>query len=266
MSIIERVSGALSAAKKAWLEPIDANKAQVPVNIEVPATGTPNPYYVDTLSKIGEELPQITPYFDSVEVATHSTTKGKVECRFEKMSADIDAELEREDKNFDKLQGMIYQVIMMMMRLAGKLDQEHIYELGIKVKKQAHEIQASYNTWQGLTVTIISSGISMAGGCAGLAPFLPLSIITADNARNLLTASQSIGSAGTGLSGIGSIFNNRSEGSRQVMQILLRRTQDTEEERKGSKHSKQDLLKSAKAALEEFLRTMHETVRAALGP
>jgi hypothetical protein len=263
MSIIERFSGVLSAAKKAWQEPVETKNAQIPANIEIPPAKTVNPYYVDTLSKIGEELPQITPHFDRVEVGIHSTTKGKVECHFEKMSADIDAELDKEDKNFDKIQGMIYQVIMMMMRLASKIDQDHIYELGIKVKKQAHEIQASYNTWQGLTVTIISSGVSMASGCAGLAPLLPLSVITADNAKNLLSASQGLGSAGTGLSGIGSIFNNRSEGSRQVMQIYLRRTQETEEERKGSKHSKQDLMKSAKAAAEEFLRTMHETARAA---
>lgn len=253
MPLIERFSNALSAAKKAWQEPKvkPVKDAAVSGTVEQPAATT---YYVDTLSKTSEALPEVT---------NSPVQKSPVESRWEVMSAEIDEMLNQEKKDIEKLFPMIHSMIMLMMRMAAKYDQEAIYEISIKVKAKSQEIKATYNTWQGLTITVISAGISFAGGAAGLAFTLPASVIAAETARNLSMASQSIGTASTGLSGIGSIFNNRSEGTRQVENINLKRLQDTEEEKKGSKHNKGDLIKSAKAAAEEFQRSQHEAKRAA---
>ncbi|HEV8051389.1 MAG TPA: hypothetical protein VGP47_02760 [Parachlamydiaceae bacterium] len=263
MSILNSLSNALSSTKKAWLDPVDNIKevaAIAPItslpSIAGPGSGT---YYIDTISKSGDELPNI-----SGSVSGNFSVpeeKGRFESKLDQLTAKMNTELMQDDRDFDRLQTMIYQVIMMMMRMAAKSDLENIQEITVKVKKQAGEIQATYNTWQGLTVTIISSTVSVAGGCAGLAPFF----IAGPAAVTLQGASQGIASAGTGLSGIGSVFNNRSEGQRQVYQIHLKRLQDTEEERKGSKHTKGDHIKTAKAALEEFFRTKHEAHKAATG-
>ena len=272
MSIIDRLSNAFTDAKKTWLDPLLEKKKEVAAVTTATPQATAGPgssaYYVDTISKASSDLPK-----NNAGAATGTligsltvvNEKGRIESRLDLISAKINAELAQDDRDFDKLQTMIYQVVMMMMRLAAKSDTENIHEINLKVKKQAQDIKATYNTWQGLTVTIISSTVSVAGGCAGLTPFLPSALISSQSATYLLQASQSIGTAGTGLSGIGSIFNNRSEGNRQVYQIHLKRLQDTEEERKGSKHTKGDHLKTAKAALEEFLRMKHEAHKAATG-
>lgn len=271
MSIIDRLSNAFTATKKAWIDPVLEKKKEVAATIIATphATGPgSSAYYTDTISKAASDLPKIDAGATTgalIGSLTVNTEKGRIESRLDIISAKINSELALEDRDFDKLQAMIYQVIMMIMRLAAKSDTANIYEISLKVKKQAQDIQDTYNTWQGLTVTIIASTVSVAGGCAGLAPFLPSALISSQSANYLLQASQPIGSAGTGLSGIGSIFNNRSEGNRQVYQIHLKRLQDTEEERKGSKHTKGDHIKTAKAALEEFLRMKHEAHKAATG-
>lgn len=279
MSLIDRLSNAFTATKKAWFDPLlekrKDNSAAGEANAAAAATAVPpsagpgsNAYYVDTISKAQSDLPKINAGANAgtlIGSLTVTNDKGRLETKLDLISAKINAELSQDDSDFDKLQTMIYQVVMMMMRLAAKNDHENIQELNLKIKKQAQEIQSTYNTWQGLTVTVISAGVSVAGGVAGLSPFMPSALISTESAKLLLSASQGIGSAGTGLSGIGSIFNNRSEGNRQVYQIHLKRLQDTEEERKGSKHTKGDHLKTAKAALEEFLRMKHEAHKAATG-
>jgi hypothetical protein len=237
-----------------------------------------NPYYIDSTAKAVDEsdpttvanakkktdkdLPQIVVDLKEKEVAVYPT-RVKLEDRLQQLSAKVDAHLELEDKDFDKLQLMIYQVIMAIMRRDAKLDQHNMHELTIKIKKQAEEIKSTYNTWGNLTITVISAGISVGGGIAGLAPFFPASAITPEAAAQLHAASQSIGTAGTGLSGIGSIFNNQNEGKRSVLQIHLKRSQDLEEERKGSKQNKSQLMSSAKSAAEEFQRLRHEAHKTA---
>lgn len=261
--VFERLSNALSAAKKAWQEPKIDDK--VPAITDTVEQVLVSNYYVDTLSKVGEELPTVgNAQPANTQLTTAAIYKGKVEYHLDKLSKQFDLELRLEDgRDYDRLQSQIYAIIMCMMRMAAKADQENIYEISLKIKTQAHEIQATYNTWQGLTITVISASVSIAGGVAGLAPFFPAALISEGGAKALAYASQGIGTAGTGLSGLGSIFNNKSEGTRQVLQIYLKRSQDAEEERKGSKQNKGQLINTAKAAAEEFNRSRHEAHRAA---
>lgn len=253
MSLFERFSSTFQAAKNAWYKPQveDLPKDKPKGNFTIPQV---NVYYVDTIAKADQDVvkPPVAPAAPGTEVH-----KGRLETQLEKMSEDMNAELAKNIPDFEKLQATIYKVIMMMMRVAAKADMEQIQEFSVKVKKQAYEIQGTYNTWQGLTITVISAGISIAGGVAGVSPFMPF--VPPETAKNLLTASQSIGNAGTGLSSIGQVFDKRSEGSRSVMQTFQRIMQDKEEERKSAKHSKSDLIKSAKSGLEEVLRQEHQS-------
>jgi hypothetical protein len=249
-SIFERLSNTFDAAKKAWHgQPKEAPEDKLPANFKVPPVSI---YYVDTLAKTGENV-----------ALTTDVHKGRVEKQLDKMSADMDAELAKGIPDFDKLQAMIYKVIMMMMRVAAKSDIEQIHEFSVKIKKQAYEIQGTYNNWQGLTITVISAGISIAGGVAGVSPFIPF--VNPESAKYLVQASQAIGTAGTGLSSIGSIFDKRSEGSRGVMQTFQRIIQDKEEERKSAKHSKSDHIKTAKSGAEEAERMRHQSSSTILG-
>lgn len=243
----ERLTNALSAAKKAW-QAQEVNEKQPTAPAALP-TPNVNLYYVDTISKAEEELP----------VITH---KGRLECRREEMSAELDAALRQDEKDPNKLQSVIYGIIMLMMRLAAKSDQENIYKITLKVKTQAHEIKATYNRWEGVTIAVISAAVSIGGGLAGLSPFVPTSLLSSESSKILFSASQSIGTAGTGLSGIGSIFNNKSEGERQVLNTYSRQTQDAGDEKKGSKQNKNASIKDAKDSLAECARAHNEAVRA----
>lgn len=240
---------------------VGVNKAVKKKEAAAPAS-SPSSTTDQTITKTSGPLPQIAVDLNEKEVTVYSERK-KLEDRLQQLSAQVDAHLELEDKDFDKLQLMIYQVIMAIMRRDAKLDQHNMHELTVKIKKQAEEIKSTYNTWGSLTITVISAGISVGGGIAGLAPFFPASAMTPEVAAKLHGASQAIGTAGTGISGIGSIFNNRSEGTRQVLQIHLKRSQDLEEERKGSKQNKSQLMSSAKSAAEEFQRLRHEAHKTA---
>lgn len=261
MSLITRLSHTFNAALKAWSE--SANAVEQP---QTPGGTTQQPgvnaYYVDTMAKAGEDLSKLIP--PPVSATTTSPVavinQGRVETHLDDLTAAINAELAKPTQDFDRLQVLIYKVIMLTMRLAAKTESEQIREFSFKIKNQAQEIKATYNNWQGLTVTVISAGVSVAGGLAGLSPFMPFE---PQVAQALQMASQSIGTAGTGLSGIGSIFNNRSEGTRQVEQLNLKSMQDKEQDHKEFKQHKNDLLKTAKATADEFDRNKHQANTAA---
>lgn len=201
--------------------------------------------------------------------ATASTVptqpKSRIEIYYEQLSIQIDEELQKEEKDFDKLRNTIDKVIMMLLRLSAVADQERIFEIIVKVKNQAVEIQGTYNKWQGMSITVISAGISITAAVAGLTPLLPSEVISANIAQTLASASMQIGTMSTGLSGFGSLFTNREEGNRTVYQVYLKKYQDQEEEKKGSKHGKTDLMKSVNNTAHENLRNRHDAVRSVLG-
>lgn len=188
-----------------------------------------------------------------------------IETRLDNLSKEIDGKLKQNNINFEALQRQVYQVIMLMMRRAAKTDQEYLSELNVQIKAQAVQVQGTYNTWPGVTVTLISAGVSIFGGCAGLSPLLPSSVISQSMAQTLSQSSQAIGTAGTGISGVGSLFNSRNEATRGVLQINLKRTQDKEEDRKGTKHSNNESRKTAKTAMEEFMRMHHDALKTMMG-
>ena len=229
-----------------------------------PAAPAFNPYYQDTMAQAGEmpvPQPEAEKGLANGHVIVH-TDKGRVDYRLEEIDFQIDSELEKDERDYEKLFAMIYSVLMLMSRLAAKSDQEKIQEIQVRVKSQAKEIKATYNTWQGMSITIFSAGVNIFAGAAGLAPLFPVSMIAAETAKNLAQSATPVSYAGQGIGGIGSLFDKRSEGNRRVFEIYLQRYQGTEEERKSSKHSKGDHLKTAKAAADEFQRNKHEAFRA----
>lgn len=251
-SFFNRLSNVFESAKTAWQAPSDqSTEEKLPENFTIPPVKV---YYVDTMSKAGEENPIPVPPPPPSEVH-----KGRLDTHFDKISEEMDAELANGTPNFDKLQTMIYKVIMMMMRIAAKADIEQIQEFTITIKKQAYEIKGTYNKWEGVTITVFSAGISMFGGAAGLSPFAPSFIISADTVQKLVAASHSIGTAGTGLQSIGPIFDKNSEADRSVMQTFQRIIQEKEEERKSGKQSNNDHMKNAKNAAEEVDRQKHQS-------
>lgn len=256
-SFLSRFSNSYQAAKKAWQTPAEQKIENAPS----PKTPQPlvNIYYVDSLAKVGEEVNK-----NAVAAAPASDpSKGRLEIYYEQLSNDANAELAKKDLNFDKLHDMIYKVIMMMMRMGAKTDAQRAREFNLKIEKQAVEIQATYNNWQGKAVTYISAGIGFAGAGAGLSPFIPF--MTPTTIRALVHASQPIGTASTSLSSIGSLFDKKSEASRSLMQTYQRIYQDKEEECKSAKHSKSDQIKSAKSANEEAERMRHQSTSSILG-
>jgi hypothetical protein len=290
MSLITRLSQTFQAAKKAWYEPVNPIEEVKPLEKVVPPGASP--YYIDTISKVngGEEVnhttsftinvnnlanPVANPYYtdtiskandggeEPISIVASNTKHKNFEARLDELTATIDKELAKETQDFEKLHALIYKVIMMMMRLGAKSESEQIREFTIKIKDKAQDIKATYNTWQGLTITVISSAVSVAGGIAGLSPFLPASVISAQSAQALLQASQSIGTAGTGIGGIGSIFNNRSEGLRRVEELNQKLLESNQEELKGFKQNKSEHIKTAKATAEEFERNRHQAHSAA---
>lgn len=255
MSLIERLSNTFSAAKKAWQQDPEDQLAEVKLPDNFPPV---NVYYVDTMAPADPAAPTAP----GTTVVPPPPYKGLVETRYEKMSADMNTELANGAPDFDKLQSMIYKVIMLMMRMAAKSDMEQIHEFSVKIKQQAYEIQGTYNTWQGLTITVISAAVSFGGAGAGLSPFIPFNI-SPDTVRALVNASQSIGTASTGLSSLGSAFDKRSEGTRSVMQTFQRIMQEKEEERKTGKQTKNEHIKTAKAADKENDDAKHQAYNAA---
>jgi hypothetical protein len=243
---------------------VDSSFSDFKPSVPSPKVTDPvNPYYVDTIAKAGEEVPLDNSGKTTVTTAV-AVQPSLLEIEIETLSSGIDKEISKLDNiNFKRLEEMVYKIIAVLMRRAAKTDQEYISEMNIQIKLQAIKIQSTYNNWKGVTITVISAGISMFGGAGGLAPLLPTKLVSEEIGKVLAQSSQGVGSAGTSLGGIASIFNSGAEGERQVLQIYLKRTQDKEEDKKGSKHGNKQhaddaisSLKAANQAASEAFRAM----------
>jgi hypothetical protein len=237
---------------------------EAPAKIEKAASTatTVDPYYVDTIAPAPaiSEVPNII--VDIGASSNISVYQGKLEQHLEELSFHVNAHLALDKKDFEKLHAMIYQVIMALMRLSGKDDSQLAYETSLKITAEAKKIQGTYNTWAGLTITVVSATVSIGAGFAGLATFAPASVMTAETAKALSKASTGIGSAGTGIGGFGTIVNNSSQGKREVMQIHLQQIQGHQQGHKEESKDKKNLVNSAKAASDEFHRVKHQAASA----
>lgn len=216
-----------------------------------------SPYYKDTISSYHDDLQA------AASQQSFKGTSSILEEKIEQLSNDIDIELKKYNRNFEKLQELVYKVISAMMHRAKQVDQEYISETGADIKIQAVKVQGTYNAWPGLVITVISSGISVAGGAAGLSPMV--SWINPETAKVFQGASQSIATAGTGLGGVGSIFNNKGEGTRYVYQIMLEETKKKREDRESSRQQKSTCKNEAMGQWRDHLREVHQVVGTVLG-
>lgn len=210
----------------------------------------PDSYYQDTIGKAGEALP---------------VKRKTIESTYDKISIRIDEELKKDEINYEKILNEVFKIVALMMRLSVKTDQEYINQMKIEIKAESHKIKATYNTWTGITITVISAGVCIAGAAAGFAQFAPAKYIAADTGTRLAGLSQSVGTAGTGIQSLGTLETNRKEGERQFRQLTLKTAQDKEEDRKNAKHGNKELGKKSLESVKEVDHLLFETFRSVAG-
>lgn len=281
-NVVDQELDFVDKQKASKSSPTDASKvaAVQTLNPEAKALPVPpvqlvvNPYYVDTIAKATED-PTVnlsttanfayTPVADAVLEEGSSIPeehKGVIEVRYEKLSLEFDQEILKDNPNFDVLMGTILKLFGYQMRTAAKEDQERVFEYNEKIHVQSHEIKNTYNKWHGMTITVISGTISIAGGLAGLTPLLSANVIDPGMANYLQHAATPISQAGTGVGSFSTLVNNQSEGQRTVMQIYLKRFQDSEQENKDKKHTHKQHVETVRNLFQEFNRNKAEAIRA----
>lgn len=208
-------------------------------------------------------VPQVLPQdkgYSPVDTMSSSSVS-LIEARMNHVSQAIEEELQKDGRDFEKLHALVYNIIMLAMRNSVKADHEYIKEMTDQVKIHSIKIKDTYNTWSGMSVTVISATISIAGGVAGMAPFLPSSVIASDAAQQLARNAQNIGTAGTGGQSIGSLFNSKEEGKRGTYQIDLKYIESNKDHREEAKQSHNRTKETARAAHDQFMNMVHDTAK-----
>lgn len=182
--------------------------------------------------------------------------------QMELLSKKIDEALSAEEKDYEKIHALVLRFCMIHMRNVVKEDHKYIDDLGQRIMVQSGKVKDSYNTWPVVTITLVSSAVSIVGGVGGFSSIVrPNSEI----AKILTTHAHGISTMSTGISSAGSLVSSGNERDRGVHQLTLRRIQDKEEEKKGSKNSTKESQKGFRTAIEEWYRNMRDVVRSVLG-
>lgn len=239
---------------KAEMQPIDI-KWQ-PALLKVPAPGSLS---VEEAKKIMEES---SPAFAAMPEVIEKLVTENLDEKIEKLGKMIDQEIKKPDRSFEKLQALVYMLVMGVMHKFKQMDQEYILDSGAQIKIQAIKVRDTYNTWPAVAITVVSTAISVAGGAAGLSPLLPVAWIAPQTAQIFAGASQALSTAGTGLGGVGSIFNSQSESVRFVLQIDLEEFKKKREDKEGSKQNKSARSNEARSSSQEAIKLDFETRRA----
>lgn len=264
---IQHLSAYFQDTQKTFKEDVIPDHAAMPRK-KITADLIKSPYpLTQTRLEVDEAKEVISHYTDEINSESLKKSTSKIlDSTIETLSKKIDDELKKPDRDFVKLQEYVYKVVAAMMHRAKQTDQEFICESGIEIKVQAVKVQGTYNTWPALLITFVSSGISLAGGAAGVSPLAPNSWISPEKADVLARASQGIGTAGTGLSGVGSIFNSKGEGTRFVYQILLEEVKKKREDRESAKQQKSQTKNESLRTLNESSMELHRTKSGILSP
>lgn len=181
--------------------------------------------------------------------------KAMIEWKIGRLSDAIDYGVEKE-MSFDIILSMIYMLVALRMRETVKTDQQFITKLGIDIQSKAEQIKDAHSSFWHTTITITAGAISIFGGVAGLAPLASAGEV----AKTLQIASQGIGTAGTGLSGIGSLTQNSNEAKKSYLSSMQERQKTREDDRKRSKQSNNEKLSATKQAQKEAENKSHEAV------
>jgi hypothetical protein len=224
-----------------------------------------NPWLEDTLDGYEADLddqmeePEAVPADGQMEPAKKKKKSTLLELEIQSISSSIDQQLALAQIDPKKLQDLVYKIIQALGRKMAGDDQQYISDMQIQIEVLAVQVQQTYNNWKGTTITVISAIVSVAGGLGGLSPLLPISVIGEEAAKTLAGASQSLGSAGTSLSGLSKPFYDSEEGKRSILQIHLKRKEAKEEDKKNTKHGHKEMTKDASKSAEAVDQAYHQT-------
>lgn len=272
---------------KSW-NPIDENDSKSVVGKEMPFVNPKQSYYdqyytsssleginpnplMQSKSIVGKEMPVIDPkqsnydkfYTKStIETANNETSivaatqdvplvKFDSDAIVDQLIIDTDAELQKgESANHDKIYQQVRKIVTLLMHRAGIIDQHYANEQSYEVIIHVKKLKDTYNSWLGLTITVVSAGLTVAGGVMGVGG------VIGGASEAFLKLATSVGSIGGGTNMLSSIFNSRNEGSRVIVQFDLEevkrhRDQKFEGARKNDQ-SRQQALQNAEQG--EYVR------------
>jgi hypothetical protein len=138
------------------------------------------------------------------------------ETMIDQLFIQTDAELQKGDKaDHEKIYQQVRKIVTWLMHKAGIIDQHYANEQSFEVIIHVKKLKDSYNNWLGLAVTVVFAGLQVASGGMGVGGALAGA---GDAFTKIATGLGTVGGAGNLLTGI---FNQRSEGSRVIIQFDL---------------------------------------------
>lgn len=258
MNFLQHASNPFSSLKKWWQGSNDQTEKTEKTPSVPDKTTTSGPqddsYYVDTIAKADQDSAILPAHF----------RPGKLEKHFEEVNARINTSEPRNHINFERELALMFQIIMMQMRMDHKVDSYYMHKFSVEGKNTVGAIQKTYNTAATIGLTVLTTALHLGAAGAGFAPFVfSAASMTAAKADQLSKASAAISGLATGTGGFGSLVGNSSEAKRQGLQSEKQRIEQGEGEHKDSRQTKQQLLNNAKSAVDQAQNAAHEANKAA---
>jgi len=138
------------------------------------------------------------------------------------------------EPQFRNILSQIYKVMTLLHRLGSKENKNYALNKELTMQVEIKKIKNTYNAWGMLAITVLSAGVTIAGGVVGIFSALPgtaagedlaklgsvfASFKNKDFAKNISSISQAISGIGQGTGVFGKIFENKNEAERAVLQF-----------------------------------------------
>jgi hypothetical protein len=175
-----------------------------------------------------------------------------LEAAMAQYAAAYDAEYSKGDNsNHQRLHDLACRYFALLMRQSNRCDQHHIQDLRERINEDVKKIQETHNKTRSVFITVISSALSIAFGVAGVAGAFM-------GAKDIMNVAQFGGALGSGIGGVGKVFDDSAARDRTGHQHALDERKRVRDNDDGTMRQNDGRVKDAISASREVANAAHQ--------
>lgn len=161
-----------------------------------------------------------------------------------------------ENARHEKMYYMAINIAILLMRRSGHHDHNFSTMMEDKLRDHVNDIQNTYTSWKGRSLTILSGCLSIAGGLCGMAGAIPQ--FSKNTIESLGNVSKGFGGGAQGVGSFAKLFDENEASKRTLNQFSLEESKRRRDDRDQQRRQDEARIKESTRAMQEQNQAEHQ--------